>query len=300
MFQEIKDHIWQLKTGQSGPTVTIIGGTHGNERTGVEVVSKLKEKIERGEVKIHAGILNLVHGNPRAIAMNERGSAPHQDLNRQFSADVLTRESDGTYEDQRAKELAPVYASSDVLLDLHATNKPSEPFLACVHTDAHVEVYKWFKCEKILTDSNYVLGGEAVTTDEYIEQHGGIGVCYETGQAADLNRVDEVLDEVINFLKHQGLVEGQPEGTTYTHRAIYELAEPIILTDEGFTFANGYGNGSWEMFRQGDVIGTHGVHSLVANYDGVIVFPKKPEHQQVGKALAYLAKAVASFDSQSV
>ena len=291
MMQELKPSIWQKRGEQPGNVVTIIGGTHGNERTGVEVVSKLKSMVESGELTIAHGTLTLIHGNPRAIEINARGSQPHADLNRSYPIDLLGRPPLGTYEDDRAREIAPFLEASDVVVDLHATNKPSEPFIACVHSSHHNEIYRWFPSEKVLSDPNFVLAGEPVTTDEYTDAHGGVGLCYETGQAGDLTRVSEVIQNVIDLLTDQGLVEGEVRAPS-SDREIYEMTEPIVLTDEGFAFVEGFGEGSWEPFVEGQTIGHHGDAPLIALYDGVIVFPKIPEHRKIGSPLAYLARKV--------
>jgi len=288
-MQELQTDIYQIQAPLPGKSITLIGGTHGNERTGVEVVTRMKAMIESGELVIIQGSLTLIYGNPRAIELNERGSEPHADLNRAFVTDLLECDPTGTYEDARAREIAPFLQSSDVVIDLHATNKPSEPFLASKDSERHQQVYRWFPSKKVLSDPQYVLAGFPATVDDYTDVYGGVGVCYETGQASDLGRVEEVLQNVINCLKDQGLVEGHVEAPDAT-RDIFELTEAIILTDEGFTFAEGFGEGSWEAFAQGEVLGAHGDTAFVAEYDGVIVFPKMPEHRKVGKPVGYLAK----------
>lgn len=291
MMQQIKPFIWETHGQISGKTITIIGGTHGNERTGVEVVLKLKRMIDSGNLVLKTGTLHLIHGNPRAIEISERGSEPFLDLNRSFPISLLMNEPTGVYEDTRAREIAPILQKSDIVVDLHATNKPSEPFVASMHSPYHEEVYQWFPCQKVLSDPGAVLAGEPVTTDEYTDAHGGIGLCYETGQASDLARVDEVTQNAINLLIDQGLVEGVVTPSVCEHER-YELTEPVILTDEGFTFAQGLGERSWEPFTQGSTVGYHGSVPFIAGYDGVIVFPKVPEHRKVGKPLVYLAKRV--------
>lgn len=292
MMQEVQTAIWKAQGQQPGKVITIIGGTHGNERTGVEVVQKLKTLIDAGKEQITSGTLILIHGNPRAIEINERGSVPYADLNRSYPIDLLAREPLGTYEDDRAREIAPFLEQSDVVVDLHATNKPSEPFIACVHSSHHEEVYRWFPTEKVLSDPNYVLAGNPVTTDEYAEAHGGIGVCYETGQASDVSRVDEVLVQILEFLADQELIDGEVPCPNVSEREIFEMTEPIILTKDGFEFDNGFGVSSWEEFSVGDVIGHHGATPFVSMYDGVIVFPKIPKLRQEGKPVAYLARRV--------
>jgi predicted deacylase len=293
MLNEIAASVWKINSGQPGKTVMFMGGTHGNERTGVEVLHKLKEQLENNEFQIKAGSLVLALGNLRAIEINERGSAPHQDLNRSFPLDLLMQEPLGTYEDDRARELAPILQNVDILIDLHATNKPSEPFVVCIHSPLSEAVHRWFQCKKVLSDPNYSLIGQPVTTDEYVADNGGIGICYETGQASDTSRIADVIIDCMNLLKDQGLVEGEVAEPN-VEREVYEMTEPIMLTEEGFEFENGLGEGNWGTFKVGEIIGHHGEHALEANYDGVVVFPKVPKLRKVGKACGYLARKVES------
>lgn len=292
MLIELHEEIWQVNTQKDGPTITVIGGTHGNEQTGIEVVKRMHAQLTSGDLRLAKGVLNLILGNPKAIDLNKRGSVPHQDLNRSFHLDLLQREPDGTYEDARARLIAPLLEESDIVIDLHATNKPSEPFLACLHSVRHAKAYKWFPCTKVLTDPNFVLGGTPVTTDEYTEAHGGIGICYETGLAWDTSWAEDVLEHVKNLLKDQGLIEGAVvEGRT-CEQEIYEIVEPIILTDKGFQYEPPFGERSWDTFAAGAKLGVHGTNELIVAFDGVVVFPKAAEHWREGKPVGYLAKRV--------
>ncbi|MBI5793540.1 succinylglutamate desuccinylase/aspartoacylase family protein [Candidatus Uhrbacteria bacterium] len=286
-MNELAESIWEIKGNKAGKTLTIVGGTHGNERTGVEVVLRLKAMVESGALQIKRGTLYLILGNPRAIEINTRGSEPFHDLNRSYPTDLLRREPDGTYENARARLIAPLLQKSDVVIDLHSTNKPSEPFLACLHSARHEEVYKWFACDKILADPNFVLGGKSVTTDEYTVAYGGIGICYETGQASDTRRVLAVAQGVLGVMQDLQIIAHKHKPVPLCERETYELVESILPTTANFRFAEGYGNHSWEPFYVGDVIGYDGDQPRKVSYDGMLVFPKEE-----GKVMGYLAKRV--------
>jgi predicted deacylase len=295
MFEEVADSIWKVTGPIHGPIITILGGVHGNELTGIAVVKKLREQIECGDIKMQGGTLYLALGNLKAIKMHKRGSGIGRDLNRSFPINLLDHDPIPTYEDSRARELAPVFARSDVLIDMHATNKPSEPFVACLDSDQHEQVYRWFPCTKVLTDPRFVLGGRPVTTDEYTEAYGGIGICYETGLAWDTGHIDEVLENILNLLRHKGVIDGKPPESRSCAQSIFEIIEPIILTPAGFRYAPDYGERSWERFTAGTTLGWHGEgvdKPVIASFDGMIVFPKAEEHWNDGNPLGYLAKQV--------
>jgi succinylglutamate desuccinylase len=292
MIEIVGEGIWKCAGSKIGPTVVVFGGTHGNELTGIEVVKKLLHTIESGQQMIESGVLYLILGNPRAIERNTRGSEDHADLNRCFKKDVLLQ-SDELYERKRAKEIAKILVNADVSIDLHATNKPSVPFLCCLADEKHEQIYRWFDCDRVLADPRYILAGEPVTTDEFIDVQGGIGICYETGFVGDLTRVDSVYENVLNVLCDQGLVTSPlPRGSMRGSRHVFELTERINLTEAGFRYADGRGKGSFEEFKKGDVLGYVGEESLIAEYDGVIIFPKVSEHWKIGQPVLYLGKII--------
>jgi succinylglutamate desuccinylase len=98
--------------------VAIVGGTHGNEWTGIYLVKKFQqfpELITRSTFKT----LTLL-ANPEAIALNRR--YVDRDLNRCFTPQDLSDPTLTRYEDQRAKEIAAqLNSQTDVIIDLHST-----------------------------------------------------------------------------------------------------------------------------------------------------------------------------------
>lgn len=292
MIEQIGDGIWKTVGQEPGPIIVVFGGIHGNELTGIEVVRMLRAQMESGALSVSCGTLYLIFGNPKAIARNTRGSEDHADLNRCFKRDVLDSVPE-TYEQSRAQEIAKILATADISIDLHATNKPSVPFLCCLADESHKKIFQWFDCDRVLADPRYILAGEPVTTDEFIDVQGGFGVCYETGFVGDLTRVDSVYENVLNVLRDQGLISSPiSKGNMRESRRIFELTERINLTEAGFRYADEKGKGSFEEFKQGDVLAYVGDEPFVASYDGVIIFPKIQEHWKIDHPVMYLGKMV--------
>jgi succinylglutamate desuccinylase len=95
--------------------IAIVGGTHGNELTGVYLIKKFQRSphlVQRNSFET----LTLL-GNPKAIHLVRR--YVDRDLNRCFSLEEL--QSLDTYENFRAREIATELANVDVILDLHTT-----------------------------------------------------------------------------------------------------------------------------------------------------------------------------------
>ncbi|ETV91808.1 hypothetical protein, variant 4 [Aphanomyces invadans] len=295
-FREIGHCIWQaVGSVPTGKHVTVLGGVHGNELTGVHVVEWLKKRCP----PLLSGTLTLILGNPKAIELNQRGSAPHADLNRCFTMSVLdssSTDSSQPYEQARAREIAPFLQQSDLVLDLHATNKPSEPFLKMAGplTPQHYAVGRWFPCNVLLHDPLYILAGGIALTDEYTGAHGGVGMIFESGIAGDTSRAELVFESVIRILANEmSMVAGPPVHAAPTPpNTVFEITEVFRLPSSGFEWANGHGATNFEHVPANHVIGTFSDAVVQVPYESYIVFPKVPSLWQVGSPLGWLAKRV--------
>ncbi len=97
--------------------IAIVGGTHGNELTGVYLVRKFQQFPEL----LYRDSLDCVTllANPQAIATNRRYI--DRDLNRSFAnEDLLNLELTG-YEDELAKQIATQLSNVDLIIDLHSS-----------------------------------------------------------------------------------------------------------------------------------------------------------------------------------
>lgn len=88
----------------------IIGGMHGNEPLGIEVVRLFQERPVAG--------VEVLLANEQAVAENCRFTS--QDLNRSFPGDS----KDSHYELQRAAQILKACQGYDVVLDFHNTYCP--------------------------------------------------------------------------------------------------------------------------------------------------------------------------------
>lgn len=282
-MEEIGESVWRLRRGE-GPSLLVIGGMHGNEATGIEVVARLRDV----PLPIERGTLTVALGNIEAIKRGER-FIDGKDLNRYFTDEHVEESSEGSTEEKRAQLLAALIRESEVVLDIHSTNRPSVPFISSKIDGVHERFYRWFGYENVLEDPNYVLAGERATVDEYADAMGNIGVCIETGQAGDTRGVSAVLTSIMGVLEELGIVSASRKPPTMSVNR-YTLTTSIVLGEKGFRFNDTLQVHSFEAFSEGTVIGYEGEDEVVMPYDGVIVFPKLPEHMQLGKPVVYLAQ----------
>lgn len=291
-MKQIADCVWQIKAKNSGPNFAIVGGTHGDELTGIQVVQKLKHAFEAGIVTLLRGSLFLAIGNPRAVLRGARGSAHGANLNACFSKSILAGEGK-SYECMRARELARIFSAVEIGLDIHATTKPSEPFVVTQKTprEKEIKIFTLLNAQYYLSDPAMIFGGgETITLDEYFARNGGIGMCYETGFAKDTSRSSEVYEEVLNALCLYEMIDGIPahKNSGSSHKSL-QISRSIALTSQGFEFAKGVGNANFGHVKQGAVIGHHGSCPVIADEESVIVFPKPKHLWSIGKPICYLA-----------
>ena len=97
--------------------IAIVGGTHGNELTGVYTIEKLARFPER-LARYGFEVVTLL-ANPQAIAANRRYI--DRDLNRSFDNDDLANPALTGYEDSRAREIAQTLKQVDLIIDLHSS-----------------------------------------------------------------------------------------------------------------------------------------------------------------------------------
>ncbi|KAF4035892.1 Succinylglutamate desuccinylase / Aspartoacylase family [Phytophthora infestans] len=332
-FQRLHDCVYRFSrvgTGV-GPNVTLVGGVHGNERIGVEVLDALRLALLRAAPlstannlfpRIKRGSVTLVYGNPRAQRIGKRGSEPHADMNRCFPRDLMEipeSKLDLSYEQRRAKELAPLFASSDLLVDLHSTNKPSPPFVRLSGYDnvppQLMKISGRLPTRMLLLDPKHLIGdGNVALTDEFVSAHGGMGVCYESGLATDLSqtKIDSITRSILQILYHDmdaiefvdadGQLRSSKNvrlndvGATekFSTRDAYEISQVFKLASRGFRWADGVGEENFQRIPAGKPIGFIGSETFTVNYDSHIVFPKIPALWKIDAPLGWLTRRISA------
>jgi len=301
---KLPSQIWKFTNGEnSGPNVLILGGTHGDEITGIEVIKTLLKGLKVNKHII--GNLFLGFGNPKAILLKTRG-VDDRDLNRCFTkVDLLTGDlKEKTADVKRARELAPLLRKMDYFLDLHATSSPSKPFICLSKLkQGHKNLFGVFETDCILTDPNNIIAKDLKqltggTTDSIVNKANGLGFCYETGYEKDLSNKEQILKTVLKFLEETKVVDKEFKKLfgfsiltlPHTKQNVYELTHCVISKEAVFKYARGMNKG-WQKVQQGQLVGEYesGKEEKISS-TGFYIFPKAEQKIKRGKSLYYQAK----------
>lgn len=116
--------------------VTLIGGTHGNEYTGIYLLDKYRK--QPGGLGNYNFDVDLYEANLRAFEANRRYL--DRDLNRSFKLADLNNEQLEGYENRRAREINQALgpkgdSQTDMIIDLHTSTAPMGINLVLTQTD---------------------------------------------------------------------------------------------------------------------------------------------------------------------
>ncbi len=242
---------------ETGPNLVIMAGVHGDEKCGLSAFNAILPNF----VPLRGRVIFII-GSPEAVRVNRREFEGN--LNRMFRSDSeITKTERNTYEYKRSRELMPILAQTDALLDIHSsTTAQTIPFVICEQQS--------FKVAAKLPVEVVVSGIDALHptgTDAYVNQSGGLGICIECGNHNDPSATNIAIEAINKFLIYFNVVEGH----TNTNMQRFVHANWIYRNKENFTLSKNFQE--FEKVSEGSIIGLDGEIEIKAPYDGVILFP---------------------------
>lgn len=244
-------------SGRPGPALLIMGGVHGDELCGIEAVQALADNPP----SLSRGRLILAIGNPEAVAAGVR--CVTDNLNRAFLPDDGASRTSG--ELRRARELMPLLASADVLLDIHASFTPdTEPFIICEPNGFSLSACLPFSrvCQGF---DEHQPGG----TDYYMNRIGKIGICIECGYLREKEATKLALQSADRMLQALGMSENPPPDPIPQERFSVMLQ---YFVKRNFRLEKPLRD--FAAFRAGEIIGLDGDEPVLAPADGCILFAR--------------------------
>lgn len=285
------DYVHRFESGRPGPHVLINALTHGNEFCGMVAATHLLDNGVRPQI----GALTVSFANVAAYESfhPERPFDSRQlvhNLNRIWSAPQLDGEEHSP-ELQRARELRPVVAAADHILDIHSTSQDVSPFwvypqfarnaaaaLAIGRPAVHLVMPQG------LGSGTPLIQHGAHGTDD----HHGVAMVAECGQHFKRATGELAIEVALDFLAHFGLIDPRPRTAPPQQR--FQLLQTWVIRTREFRFVRPLIG--FETFDEGELIATDGEQEIRALCDDcTVLMPARVPI--VGREGVYLAQPIA-------
>lgn len=279
-------HTWAALA--PGPSLVVLGAVHGNEVCGAHAIVRAIDDLTHGRLRLLRGRLTLVPvANPLAFAQATREG--ERNLNRRF----LPQPEPQDYEDRITRQLAPLLAQHEVLLDLHSFHTPGDPFamvgprnnsgarepfaraaeeMALARAlGAQQVVEGWLEVyDRAAGLRGELPDDEGIGTNEYMRSQGGYAVTIECGQHEDPEAIDVATRAIHGALAHLELAH-VPAPPRFAGPAA-RLKDVVLRESPADRLAQDWH--SFDAVQAGDVIAHRADGTPVAApYDGCVLFP---------------------------
>lgn len=273
------DYVSTYDSGKAGPHLMLAALTHGNELCGAIALDWLL----RQEARPVAGRLTLAFMNVAAYARFDRNNASasrcaDEDFNRMWSPETLdgARES---VELRRARELRPLVASVDALLDIHSMQHATPPLMICGMTRKARELaLRLGTPAHLVCDAGHAAGRRMRDFGGFADEASPKNaLLIECGQHWERASAAVAIDAMLRFLLHFGAI-GRDFAAPHlmplpAAQRVVEVTQAVTIASEDFRFAAPY-VGMEVIARAGTVIGHDGAQPVATPYDNcVLIMP---------------------------
>ena len=288
------DYVHRFDSGRPGPHVLVNALTHGNEFCGMTAATHL---LDTG-VRPRIGTLTVAFANVAAYESFDpaRPFESRQlvhNLNRVWSSAWLEGDEDSP-ELRRARELRPVVAAADHVLDLHSTSHDVEPFWVyrAFERNAAVALAIGRPAVHLAMPHGLGSGVPMIEHGRHGEASSGAGsaLVAECGQHFLRATSDLAIEVALGFLAHLGLVAPvppSPRGPAPAPRR-FELIETRMVRTQAFRFVRPLTG--FETFEAGEPIAIDGDEVIRAPERCAVLMPAR--EPVVGREAAYLARPI--------
>ena len=295
-------YVHRFDSGQPGPHVLVNALTHGNEICGMVAAAQL---LDRG-VRPRIGTLTVSFAHVEAYEAF-RHDAPFanrqlvHNLNRIWSDEWLDGPEDSP-ELRRARELRPVVAAADHILDLHSTSQAVAPFW--VYPGFERNARAALAIGALGRVSTHLVMPAGLGSGTPLIQHGrhgradggaGVALVAECGQHF-LRATAELATHVTqDFLAHFGLIDAPPgPAVPAARQRRFELLQTCMVRTPEFRFARPLIG--FETFERGELVATDGAAGEIRApcADCTVLMPTR--EPIVGREAVYLTRPLQDSD----
>lgn len=303
------DYVHRFESGRPGPDIVVNALTHGNEFCGMVAVCDLLDR----QVRPLRGSLTLSFSNVRAYesfdAARPFDSRQLVDNFNRVWTDSLIDGDRRSPELDRARELRPVFARADHLLDLHSTAQAVDPFWVYLGLERNAQLALGLEVPRIhmVMPAGLGSGVPIIQYGRFADSGSGTtALVAECGQHFLRSTSDVAVRAVQDYLARLGVLAADPVfagaigvpgpvgpsgplGMAGPHRR-YELLSTLLVKTPEFRFTGPYIG--FESFAEGELIATDGADEIRSPCDHcTILMPTRAPI--VGREAVYLTRPMA-------
>jgi succinylglutamate desuccinylase len=305
--REYRRIVGKIVGDETGPSVIVMSGIHGNEPAGIKAAERVLQQLEANGAPRLRGRLVVLAGNLRALGENTRFI--ERDLNRQWTPAKVARiragEGDGTIEESEQRELLALLeeliAESPPplhFLDLHISSADGPPFVTAGDTLRNRRFARKLPLPLILGLEEQVDGALL----EYLNNLGVITTGVETGHHELQTSVDRHEAVLWLTLAAAGLLNDHASlDLKRCHRLLREAVRGIprvvevrhrhaIKAGDQFAMVPGFSN--FTRVPSGAVVASDKQGPILAGEAGLILLPL---YQGKGDDGFFLSREVRVF-----
>lgn len=286
------DYVHRFESGKPGPHVLINALTHGNEICGMVAATHLLDTGVRP--KIGTLTVSFAHIEAYNAFDPEKPFDNRQivhNLNRIWSDEWLDGPEDSP-ELRRARELRPVVAAADHILDIHSTSQDVVPFWVYPDFARNADV-----ALAIGLPAVHLVMPNGLGSGTPLIQHGlhagadapGAAMVVECGQHFKRSASDLATAVTMRFLAHFGLVDKDPAAAAPPAQRRFQLLETHMVKSADFAFVRPLVG--FETFAKGELIATNGPDEIRAPCDDCTIF-MPTRAPIVGREAVYLTRPI--------
>ncbi len=286
-------YVHRFGSGKPGPHVLINALTHGNEFCGMVACTHLLDTA----VRPLRGTLTVSFAN---VAAYERFDPAEplksrqlvHNLNRIWGREWLEGDEDSP-ELQRARELAPVVAAADHVLDIHSTSTAVQPFWVYPERAANSAAALTIGHPRV-----HLVMPQGLGSGTPLIQHGHLGNRMHPGAALVVECGGHFLhstgacavDVTLAFLAHFGLVAPAEPRAAAPEAQRYRLLRTCVIQTPEWRFVRPLVG--FEVFARDELIALDGSTEIRSPCDGCTVL-MPTQNPVVGREGVYLTEPMA-------
>ena len=289
----------------TGPTLIVISGIHGNEKAGVLATERVLHSIAEHKMAFKGNAYFLL-GNIAALEKNVRYN--EVDLNRIWTRERLSAiyndsmliDTDTMEQIELFNLIRSIVRNNDgpfYFLDLHTTSSDSVPFITISDSLNNRKFSSHFPVPVVLGIEEY-LEGPLLT---FINDHGHIALGFEGGQHDDPGSIDHCESFIWKALVHSDCLdraavpdmekyEEHFRGLCCSHQFFEITYRHALEKRDGFQMKTGFEN--FEPISKNQILATKEGRNIRSREAGRIFMPL---YQEQGEEGFFLLRQVSKF-----